>query len=653
MSDRLSLVAASRGARWAALALSLALGVVTLVVWLSPASDSEAQGTAREQALARQIVRLEADLRSTQHTLDARRTELAALQASNAKAARERAEGKARGEAKAAAEKAAAAERGAAKAQAEQDAAAEAGREQAAEQRAVAAERGQQKAAWERAAAAELGQAKAAAEREAAARVVAAKVAAARQAALAAEKAAQTKARLEKDVATANGKAKGAAEREKSANDLVRKLKDDLRNVTNPKPVKPTAPPLSELLAPTKRQFGLYTTQSPFNWAELDDVAGKVGAKPTMAGYFQGWDGEFRADAVNRSWTKGMLPLLTWESRPLKSGNDQPTDPDYSLPVIIDGKYDDYLHRYARDVVKNGLPLAIRLDHEMNGSWYPWGERTWGGGPLNGNGKGDFVKMWRHVHDIFEEEGANQYVIWIWAPNIVNALPDYAKWSSWYMKSLYPGDEYVDWVGLSGYYRPPYRSDQTPTFEYTYDRSLDQLREITDKPILLAEIGASEIGGQKPQWVRSLFEGLAKPENADVIGFAWFHHTVTTISGGERVTNDWRIDSRRDSLQAFVDGLHDPALGFATDGSRRAVAAAAPAATSPPAALARTVGPTPAPTSTAGSTATTSPTPAATPSPTPSSTPSSAPSSSAAPPGGQATAVDDPTAPAPTPAATP
>ncbi|WP_019135806.1 glycoside hydrolase family 26 protein, partial [Cellulomonas massiliensis] len=610
MSDRLSLVAASRGARWAALALSLALGVVTLVVWLSPASDSEAQGTAHEQALQRQIDQLEADLASTQHTLDARRTELAALQASNAKAARERAEGQARGEAKAAAEKQAAQERGAAKAQAERDAAAQQGREQAAEQRAVAAERGQQKAAWERAAAAEVGRAKAAA---------------AREAARAAEEAGRTKARLEKDVAAADGRAKGAAERERSARDLVEKLKQDLRDATNPKPVKPTAPPLSELLAPTKRQFGLYTTQSPFNWAELDDVAAKVGAKPTMAGYFQGWDGDFRADAVNRSWTKGMLPLLTWESRPLKSGNDQPTDPDYSLPVIIDGKYDDYLHRYARDVVKNGLPLAIRLDHEMNGSWYPWGERTWGGGPLNGNGKGDFVKMWRHVHDIFEEEGANQYVIWIWAPNIVNALPDYAKWSSWYMKSLYPGDEYVDWVGLSGYYRPPYRSDQTPTFEYTYDASLDQLREITDKPILLAEIGASEIGGRKPQWVSSLFEGLAKPENADVIGFAWFHHTVTTISGGERVTNDWRIDSRRDSLQAFVDGLHDPALGFLTDGSRSRAALPASPTTSPVATPAPS--PTaPSPTATAtpqatgvprgpGTTATPSPTPTASPPP--------------------------------------
>ena len=647
MSDRLSLVAASRGARWAALALSLALGVVTLVVWLSPRSDSEAHGTAQEQALERQIAALEAELAATQHTLEARRTELADLRASNAKAARERAEGRARGEAKAAAEKAAAKQRGAAKAAAEREAAARLGRQQAAEQRAVAAERGEQKAAWERAAAADLGRAKAAAERAAAQEVARAKAAADHAAARAAERHARTKAELEKEAAAARGKAKGAAERERSATKLAEKLKRDLREARNPTPVKPTAPSLAQLLAPTKRQFGLYTTQSPFNWAELDSVTDKVGVKPTMAGYFQGWDGDFRADAVNRSWTKGMLPLLTWESRPLKSGNDQPTDPDYSLPVIIDGKYDDYLHRYARDVVKNGLPLAIRLDHEMNGSWYPWGERTWGGGPLNGNGKGDFVKMWRHVHDIFEEEGANQYVIWIWAPNIVNALPDYAKWSSWYMKSLYPGDEYVDWVGLSGYYRPPYRSDQTPTFEYTYDRSLDQLREITDKPILLAEIGASEIGGKKPEWVRSLFEGLAKPENADVIGFAWFHHTVTTISGGERVTNDWRIDSRRDSLQAFVDGLHDPALGFATDGSRRAAATAAPAATSPPAALARTAGPTPAPTptSTAGTTVATSP-PPVTPSPTPSPTPSSS-----APPGGAD--ADGPVAPAPTPAATP
>ncbi|WP_448630602.1 glycoside hydrolase family 26 protein [Cellulomonas soli] len=265
---------------------------------------------------------------------------------------------------------------------------------------------------------------------------------------------------------------------------------------------------------------------------------------------------------MTRSWAKGLLPMLTWESRPMAAANDVMVDPAYSLPVINAGTYDDYLRRYAADVAALQLPVAIRLDHEMNAGWYPWNEQGSGGAAVNGNNRGDYVTMWRHVHDIFEAAGANQYVIWVWAPNIVNNLPA-ANQSLEYTRSLYPGDEYVDWVGLSGYYRPPYREDQTPTFDYTFGPSLDQLRAITDKPILLAEIGASETGGgDKPAWVTDLFHALARPENADIVGLAWFNLTVTTVSEGQLVTNDWRISSRPDSLAAFVAGISDPAARF-------------------------------------------------------------------------------------------
>ncbi|MEZ0447220.1 glycoside hydrolase family 26 protein [Cellulomonas sp. ICMP 17802] len=486
--------------RLGAAGIALALVAVTAGVWLSPSVASPSSPKVSAAEL-----RLAAENEKLRNSLQARQDEVDSLERSQAKAAAERKAASESGKAKAAAEQAAAAAEGAQKAEAE---------------RAAAAARSQGKAAAEKAAAAAKGKAQAAADRA---------------------------DQAEADAARARAAVQASAP----------------QPATPAPAVKPTAPPVSALIAPAKRQFGLYTPQSPFNWAELDSVSASVGSAPTIAGYFQGWDGPFRADAVTRSWQKGMLPLLTWESRPLSAGNNESVDPAYSLPTIIGGQYDAYLHQYAKDIAALGLPMAIRLDHEMNGDWYPWGERTWNGDSLNGNAQGDYVKMWRHVHDIFEAEGANQYVIWVWAPNIVNSLATYAKQDATYMRSLYPGDEYVDWVGLSGYYRPPYKADQTPTFSYTYDRSLDQLRSITTKPIFLAEVGASEVGGNKPAWVADLFHSLAKPENADVIGFAWFNHTVTTTSGGELVTNDWRIGSRADSLKAFSDGLHDPAANFA------------------------------------------------------------------------------------------
>lgn len=502
-----------------AFVLALTLGVVTGVVWLSPSGATP--GPLKTEA-EKQLEQEKADLEAV---LADRDDQIADLRRSQEKAAAERAAGAESGKAKSAAEKAAV-------------------QQKAAADKAAAQERGKAKAAAEKAAGAAKGKQKAAAEKAAA------------------QARAQQKAALERQLAEARGDAQGAAIRASVAQAQVESARQAAAaRAEAARPVRPTAPARDAIVHPTDRYFGLYTAQSPFSWSEFDEVAGTVGVPPDLAGYFQGWDTPFRADAVSRSWTKGVLPMVTWESRPMEASNSEPTDPEYSLPRIIDGAFDDYLRQYARDVAALGLPVAIRLDHEMNGAWYPWSEQGYNGAQVNGNNRGDFVRMWRHVHDIFEAEGANEHVVWVWAPNIVNKLPKLNQPLD-YTRSLYPGDEYVDWVGLSGYYRPPYDANQTPTFAWTFDRSLDQLRSITDKPILLAEIGASESGGDKAAWVTDLFDALAEPQNADVIGFAWFHHTVTTISEGERVTNDWRITSREDSQRAFVDGIADPSAGF-------------------------------------------------------------------------------------------
>ena len=328
------------------------------------------------------------------------------------------------------------------------------------------------------------------------------------------------------------------------------------------------APMKSELLNPATNYFGMYTEQAPFNWATYDATASKLGSAPNVVGYFGGWDEAFRANAVTRSWQRDALPILTWESRPIADGNDVVVSPAYSLPKIIGdpdagvpGDFDAYLHQYARDIVATGLPLGIRLDHEMNGVWYPWAERAGNGSAINGNNVGDYVKMWRHVHDIFQQEGANDLVIWIWSPNVINNLPS-ANQKSAFLDGLYPGDDYVDWVGLSGYLRPAYKADNDFTFGYTFDRSIAELRRVSDRPIFLAEVGASETGGHKAKWVESMFAELAQPENADIIGLSWFNLAVTSYVEGQRATNDWRIDARADTTAAFREGLALPAGRF-------------------------------------------------------------------------------------------
>ncbi|RKR74013.1 glycosyl hydrolase [Frondihabitans australicus] len=324
-------------------------------------------------------------------------------------------------------------------------------------------------------------------------------------------------------------------------------------------PTGVTTPTLASIKNPTSRYFGLYTSQSPFSFSEFNQDAADIGEQPNVAGYFQGWDKDFRADAVQAAWAKGDLPFITWESQSSTASNNDIDQPTYSLPNIINGNFDAYLKKYADAIVANGQPLAIRLDQEMNATWYPWSEDNGHGTDLNGNSQGDYVKMWQHVWNVFQSQGANNYVAWVWSPNRIDQLTASHKTFS-YLQSLYPGDQYVDFVGMSGYERPATTGNtQDTTFANTFSQTLTQLRKLTSKKILLSEIGAAEVGPSggsvKPGWITSLFDALADPANSDIVGFSWFSLTVTTSSNGQTVTNDWRINSTSASLQAFAAGI--------------------------------------------------------------------------------------------------
>lgn len=335
---------------------------------------------------------------------------------------------------------------------------------------------------------------------------------------------------------------------------------------TGPTPV--VTPTLADIKDPTSRYFGLYTAQSPFSFSEFNQVAADVNSQPNVSAYFQGWDKDFRPDAVQASWAKGDLPMMTWESQSSTASNNDIDQPEYSLPNIIKGNFDSYLKKYADAIVANGQPMAIRLDQEMNSTWYPWSEDDGHGTQLNGNSPGDYVKMWQHVHDIFQQEGANNLVAWVWAPNRVNQLTSSHRTDD-YNKSLYPGDDYVDFVGMSGYERPVTDGNtQDTTFSDTFSNTLQMLRDVAPgKKIFLAEVGAAEVGPSggsiKPAWISSFFDALADPANSDIVGFDWFNLAVTTSSNGKTITNDWRIDSTSKSTAAFATGIGRTDIDYA------------------------------------------------------------------------------------------
>jgi hypothetical protein len=305
----------------------------------------------------------------------------------------------------------------------------------------------------------------------------------------------------------------------------------------------PETPALDALLNPQLNYFGVSTPQTPYDFKEFQIFAGAAKKLPSMDLFFVGWDKAFPRDQVVALWRRGALPVISWEPRPTVQAvgpdSDNTVAEGFTLASIIDGSHDEYIDQFAAAVRDLGLPVGIRFAHEMNGNWFPWSEEA------NGNHRGEYVEAWRHVHDRFTQLGATN-AIWIWSPNVITARPSVK------LAPLYPGDGYVDWLGIVGYYRRVAYDDalqaKPATFDNTYGSTLAELRQLAAKPILLSEVGATEIGGNKPAWIKSLFEGIAA--NPDIIGFVWFDHSINGT--------DWRIESSSAATAAFAEGVADP-----------------------------------------------------------------------------------------------
>jgi hypothetical protein len=200
---------------------------------------------------------------------------------------------------------------------------------------------------------------------------------------------------------------------------------------------------------------------------------------------------------------------------------------------INSGADDTFIGQQADRLVAYGKPVFLRFGWEMNGDWYQWD------GTHNGNNPGGFITAWRRIHAIFARHGATN-VGWVWGPNW-DSVPN-QPWND--MDKYYPGDDYVDWIGISGYFG----RSQSP--QLLYDSFY--ARYAPHKPLMIAETGALERGGRvKADWIEALHQWVA--QHPAVKATVWFD----TVTGPD----DWRIDSTSTALDAFRRMINDPYFG--------------------------------------------------------------------------------------------
>lgn len=196
---------------------------------------------------------------------------------------------------------------------------------------------------------------------------------------------------------------------------------------------------------------------------QLADVSG---LEHLFAAWAQDDTGGVPLEQIEASYRRGVPILLSYEPWPLEG---------YSQWSILSdtakGEYDNVIRAAAQSVDALEQPILIRFGHEMDiDRLYPW----------SGRNSEKYVAAYQRVVDIFREEGATN-VLWVWSPGGTLDAEQY-----------YPGDAYVDYVGVTileyteweldaGYLEPRPIKD---LINEKYHLFLN-----LDKPMIIAELG--------------------------------------------------------------------------------------------------------------------------------------------------------------------
>ena len=249
-----------------------------------------------------------------------------------------------------------------------------------------------------------------------------------------------------------------------------------------------------------------------------------VGKDLASVMYFMDWNtanlapGEFFDNwlprtIINTFGSNSPSVMLSWQpANGSVPGCARNYDDRIPLNDIISGSCDTYIRGFARELKALPLRFLLRFAHEMNlreSAWWPG---------HTGQDATAFVAAWRHVHDVFSEENVTN-VEWVWAPNYEsNPLDD---WND--RNNYYPGDDYVDWVGVDGYNwgRPRWDTFSEIYDSATYDYVLKDFACRYPKPQLITEIASVDGPGSKASWITDMYSKL--PNFPFVRGVYWFN----------------------------------------------------------------------------------------------------------------------------------
>lgn len=290
-----------------------------------------------------------------------------------------------------------------------------------------------------------------------------------------------------------------------------------------------------------KVYFGLWTQgffdplNSSLHPEALKAVEQKTGKKAAIAHYYRGW-GELASpvllnelQAIN---SNGWRPMVSANPYFFEKCNSNGV-PLYK--AIASGNCDEFMHSVGKNLKAFSKSVFLRWAWEMNVSSMEWQvERT-------GSSSADFIAAWRRFHDIVYAEGATN-VLWVFCPDVANF--SYGQ--------IYPGDGYVDWIGLDGYNWGTTQSwSSWKSFSQVYSQAYGQITKVApNKPLMLGEVNTTDKGGDKPAWYKDMLLTQVL-DNFPKIKAVVFYNEDRSVKEGV----NWLIDVTPASLEVFSEAI--------------------------------------------------------------------------------------------------
>ncbi|WP_343796102.1 glycoside hydrolase family 26 protein [Gaetbulibacter jejuensis] len=205
------------------------------------------------------------------------------------------------------------------------------------------------------------------------------------------------------------------------------------------------------------------------------------------------------------AYKKGGIITVSWHADNPTSNGDSWDKTSTVSDIIKGGKHHDKYQLWVKRVAdflksveinNQPIPIVFRPFHEMNGSWFWWGE---------GNcSVEDYKTLWIETVDLLRDTHQLNNLLYAYSPNKLNPTDDYMKY--------YPGDEYVDIFGID-----IYDFKDSEGFINSLQHDLAIVKEIADqkqKPYAFTETGLETLS--TPNW----FTEVLYP-NLENTGISW------------------------------------------------------------------------------------------------------------------------------------